>query len=264
MDTRQKFRRQSIKFESIEQQHKKKQTKRLIFYIVLLVSFTVVFFVLWFAVFFKVKSIEVSGNLRYSAADILDAAGIKVDDNLYAVSEKELAARLTEALPYINSVTLERKLPSTLEITVKEDTAVIYSEIHGDTYLLSEKLTVLERSESFDRNDMIMLTAGDVRYCYSGKNIEYFDARMSDVVIKLYAVLKDYNLIDKVDSFTIKNRFDIQIRYDDRLDVYFGSIDNIDIKVCFFNGILEYLYEDEAGRLDISNIKEASLHRYDK
>ncbi len=264
MDTRQKFRRQSIKFESIEQQHKKKQTKRLIFYIVLLVSFTVVFFVLWFAVFFKVKSIEVSGNLRYSAGDILDAAGIKVGDNLYSASEKELNERLTEALPYVNSVTLERQLPSTLAITVKEDTAVMYSEIHGDTYLISEDLTVLERSESFDKDKMIMLSAGAVRYCYSGKNIEYVDSRMADVVVRLYAVLKEYDLIDKIDSFTIKNRFDIQIRYDNRLDVYFGSIENIDIKVCFFNGILEYLYEDEAGRLDISNIKEASLHRYDK
>lgn len=264
MDTKQKFRKQSIKFEPIEQQHKKKQTKRLIFYIVLLVSFTVVFFVLWFAVFFKVKSIEIGGNLRYSKADILEAAGIAEGDNLYEIGEKELNSRLIEALPYIRSATLERKLPSTLVIGVEEDTAVMYSEICGDTYLMSEDLTVLERSDSFDRSKMVELYAGDVSMCYSGKSIEYVDSRMVNVVVKLYAVLKEYGLIDKVNSFTIKNRFDIQIRYDNRLDVYFGSVENIDVKVCFFNGILALLYEDESGRLDISDIKEASLHRYDK
>ena len=85
---------------------------------------------------------------------------------------------------------------------------------------------------------------------------------MADVVRTLYATLAEYGLISGVDSFSIKNRFDISIRYRDKLDVYFGSIDNIDIKVRFFVGILEHLYEDDKGKLDISNIKEASFSRY--
>ena len=262
MDEKQKFRPKNAKFESLEQQQQKKRVKHIVFYVVLLVSFSTVFFLLWFLVFFKVKDVEITGNVRYSVGEIRSAAGIAEGDNLYSVGEAELNRRLTEKLPYVSAVTLERELPSTLRITVSETEAVMYSELYGGKYLISQDLVVLERSDNADTANMVEVSAGDVRKCYSGESLTYADVRMADVVRTLYATLAEYGLISGVDSFSIKNRFDISIRYRDKLDVYFGSIDNIDIKVRFFVGILEHLYEDDKGKLDISNIKEASFSRY--
>ena len=262
MEGKQKFRAKNPKFESLEQQQKKKRIKYIVFYVVLLVSFSAVFFLLWFLVFFKVKDIEITGNIRYSAEEIRGASGIAEGDNLYSVGEAELNRRLTEKLPYVSAVTLERELPSTLHIIVSETEAVMYSELYGGKYLISKDLVVLERSDNADTGDMVEVSAGDVRKCYAGENLVYADARMADVVRTLYAALDEYGLIPDVSSFSIENRFDISVCYRGRLDVYFGSIENIDIKVRFFVGILEHLYEDDKGKLDISNIKEASFSRY--
>jgi len=262
MDTKQKFRRKNAKFESLELQQKKKRTRRIVFYAVMLVSFTAVFFVLWFLVFFKVKDVEIVGSTRYSADEIRAVVGIAEGDNLYASNEDDVEALLTEKLPYIRTVKLKRKLPSTVVITVEEEQAVMFSNLYGNTYLISESLNVLERADGADLTGLVEVSAGEIRRCFAGEELVFTDSRMAWVVKELYNELKEYGLIDKVNSFTIENRFDISIRYDDRLDIYFGSIDDINIKVRFLVGIMGHLYEDEKGKLDISNIKEASFSRY--
>ena len=94
---------------------------------------------------------------------------------------------------------------------------------------------------------MVEVSAGDVRKCYAGENLAYADVRMADVVRTLYATLAEYGLISGVDSFSIKNRFDISIRYQDKLDVYFGSIDNIDMSVLSMGMTNDYEVAVEEG-----------------
>ena len=61
--------------------------------------------------FFKVDTISVSGNDRYSRETILAASGVSEGDNLFLLNKYDAAAKITEALPYVESVRLSRKLP---------------------------------------------------------------------------------------------------------------------------------------------------------
>ncbi len=262
MDQKQVFRRKTEGFVSLEQQKRKRKIKNIIFYIALVVVFGGVFFALWFGVLFKVDNVEIKGNSRYSADQVIEAASISFGENLYSVSEEELKTKLTDTLPYIKDVSMNRKLPGTVEITVTEDKAVMATSIYGDTYLISNDLTVLERTDA-KTDKIINVTAGDVRTCISGEKLSYVDTRMGDVLLTLYGTLEQYGIIDKITSFKIENRFDIYVCYNGKIDIYFGTVENIDIKVRFLVGILEHLYEDDAGMLDISNIKEATFSRYD-
>ena len=56
--------------------------------------------------FFKVDTISVSGNDRYSRETILAASGVSEGDNLFLLNKYDAAARITEALPYVESVRL--------------------------------------------------------------------------------------------------------------------------------------------------------------
>ena len=60
--------------------------------------------------FFKVDTISVSGNDRYSRETILAASGVSEGDNLFLLNKYDAAARITEALPYVESVRLSRGL----------------------------------------------------------------------------------------------------------------------------------------------------------
>ena len=59
--------------------------------------------------FFKVDTISVSGNDRYSRETILAASGVSEGDNLFLLNKYDAAARITEALPYVESVRLTRR-----------------------------------------------------------------------------------------------------------------------------------------------------------
>ena len=59
-------------------------------------------------VFFKVQTIEVSGNSRYTAEEIIAATGIQKEDNLYLMNKFDIIDRVLEELPYIQSMTIRR------------------------------------------------------------------------------------------------------------------------------------------------------------
>lgn len=74
-------------------------------------------------VFFRVNEVTVSGNQRYTAQQIVEASGIKLGDNLITLSKSRVAGNLIAKLPYVRSITIDRKLPDGLLITVEEHVA---------------------------------------------------------------------------------------------------------------------------------------------
>ena len=66
------------------------------------------------SVFCRATHIEVTGSTRYAAEDIIEAAGIGED--IFTISQKALNERITALCPYIECVTLHRRLPDTLEL----------------------------------------------------------------------------------------------------------------------------------------------------
>ena len=71
-------------------------------------------------VFFRVESVAVEGNERYSAEEILAAAAIELGSNLPLTAGELLQDRICTTLPYIESVKVEKHLPTRLVLVVKE------------------------------------------------------------------------------------------------------------------------------------------------
>ena len=98
------------------------------------------------AVFFKVDTIEVTGNSRYTAQEIADSGGIHVGDNLFLVNKFSAAEAITRSLPYISSVRISRKLPDTLCIQVEENAALCAIEQSGGDWILSGSGKLVEQA----------------------------------------------------------------------------------------------------------------------
>ena len=71
------------------------------------------------AVFFKVDTIEVTGNSRYTDSEIAESGGIHVGDNLFLINKFGAAEEITRKLPFISSVRISRLLTDTLCIQVE-------------------------------------------------------------------------------------------------------------------------------------------------
>ena len=88
------------------------------------------------AVFFKAEKIEVSGNSRYTAQQVVDVCGVEQGDNLFFMNKYEVAGRISQALPYVESVSINRKLPESLRIRVTECVCDVALEQAGGVWLL--------------------------------------------------------------------------------------------------------------------------------
>lgn len=75
-------------------------------------------------VFFRVETVAVSGNSRYTEEEVVAATGIQVDDNLFHMNKYQISQQVLQALPYVKELTIRRSLPSTIVITVTEWDAV--------------------------------------------------------------------------------------------------------------------------------------------
>ena len=111
--------------------------------------------VLALTLFFKVESVEVTGNSRYSAQEIQDACGVSLGDNLYLLSKPDMVQRLHQQLPYIDEVRITRRLPNTLCVQVTEFTTVYAVEQEGTVWLLTSGGKIVETAA--ERGDVPLI-----------------------------------------------------------------------------------------------------------
>lgn len=82
-------------------------------------------------VFFQVETIAVTGNSRYTQEEIIAASGVQVGDNLFRMNKKQISQQILHQLPYVESVSILRGLPSTLTFQVTEWDAVAQVEVYA-------------------------------------------------------------------------------------------------------------------------------------
>lgn len=249
----------ALKEDVLKKPQDRKNRRRMVFYIVLAVTATLSFFIVAFTAFFRVDHIEINGNEKYSAEDIIKASGIEMDTPLYAFGSLSVERVILTELPYIEEVDVLRKLPSTVAITVTEEKPVFYTKVNDDYYIVSDDFTVLERTKSLPAESLILLKTGYVASCNVGKELSFDEEKLLYSLKTLWQTLKNYNFSQNIKYIEALNRFDIYFGYNDKLRVYFGKAEDSEAKIRFFSKILDYIYEDQNGILDISNKKEATF-----
>ncbi len=96
-------------------------------------------------VFFRVNSIEVTGNVRYTAAEIIEASGIEMGDNLVALPRSRISAAIRAQLPYVENVALHKALPDGVVLKVTERVAAASVDSAEGRWLISSQGKFLER-----------------------------------------------------------------------------------------------------------------------
>ena len=82
---------------------------------ILIMAAVVAAVVLSMVLFFRVRSVEVTGSAYYTADEIRAACGVAQGDNLLTLSRARIAGNIMAELPYVSTVQVTRRLPDTLE-----------------------------------------------------------------------------------------------------------------------------------------------------
>lgn len=99
------------------------------------------------AALFRVNSIQVEGNARYTTQEVIDASGVKVDDSLIAMPTGQIAKAIFQQLPYVGRLAIQRVYPDKLIIQVTEQVAAASVDSADGRWLISAQGKLLERDE---------------------------------------------------------------------------------------------------------------------
>jgi cell division protein FtsQ len=131
---------------------------------------------------FAIERVDVTGNQQLTAAQVIEAAGLKLGDNLFKTSLEEAQARLAHA-PWIEFASVRRRLPSRFSIEVRERRAVALLAA-GPLQLVSDEGLAFKPLEPNDPVDLPVITGID-------PNLHDHEA-VSSALMSAVALMHDY------------------------------------------------------------------------
>lgn len=132
--------------------------------------------------YFNAKNIEIQGNSRLSAQDVLDQAGLNLGDNILSVSLKKVQDSVT-AHPWVAKAKVRRNLPDKMTITVTEREAIAVLDL-GEAFLMDAQGEIFKRFEAADPRDLPIITG------LKFSDISVAGEKMSPVYEAVYEFLK--------------------------------------------------------------------------
>lgn len=171
-------------------------------------------------IFFRVEDIEVTGNRRYTAQEIIDIAGVERGDNLFAIQAASLSRAVQSRLPYVRTVSVRRLLPDRLVIAVTEGKAVAAIAQEGRWWLLDEDGKLLEQAASAGEcakvTGITPLAPAVGTYLAGGEEQQLRVARLKE----LLGTLADNGLADKLWSVDMGEDYQLTFVLDGRFTVH--------------------------------------------
>ena len=232
---------------------RKRKMRKNIFMFFMAVAVLCIGLVLVFSLFFKINTISVKGDNVYSDKMVTEKSGIEFGSNLFRVSQTKISEKLSKDLPYIEEVTLERKLPDTLIINVKATREVAAIASKGGFVLIDKTGKVLDKDASILRENVAMLSNVKATEIIEGEKITLTNQEKTDAVLSLLEAIDKCGL-DLITEINVKNINDIKIKYDDRITFEIGSLTNVETKLARGKAALEKENEINAyskGTLDL-------------
>lgn len=227
------------------QRNKKNRRKKLIFRSVAGALFLVVGVVVSLSLFFNINKIVVSGDAVYSHETVVKASGVSEGDNLIFLSKSKLNEKLSSELAYIGSVTVKRRLPSTLELVVKKTDAKLGVAMNGYFTLLDENGKVLEKDLETVGENIILANLGEIESAELGKVIVLKENR---ALTKLNAVLDECKKvgINDISLMDLSDIYNIKLVYQGRITLELGETDseNLNSKLALGKAALDKQNEE--------------------
>lgn len=212
------------------------------------------------ALFFKVQTITVAGNSRYTAGQIVEAGGIQVGDNMFFLNKYNASNRITAALPYVETVRISRQLPDTLVVTVTECTAPAAVSQDGKLWLLSGdgKIVDSKTGDGAQYARVIGLSLIEPRI---GMDIQVPEEETASraLLLTLLNLLREKNMLSDIQSIDLRDDAAVVMRYLDRFDVTFRRDADFDYKLDYLLAVVERLEVNEKGAIDMTQEGKASF-----
>lgn len=246
---------------TLEKQRRKTARRKKLIWIFCAVLFFLMILVIAVAFskfFFSVRTIDIKAGHYYDEQTIRDVAGVKKGDVLFTVDTDAISKKIESELPHAVSVKVERDYPGTLKISISETHAEFCFEISGQYVVVSKELKVLAVTESREEmvktyGELIPVKIPAIRNAVAGQTLSFIDERDTDFIPELLYTLQICKLRDKITAIDASVRFDIKLRYMDRLEIKLGNTKEFETKLIFAAQIAKKFKDGTTGTINVED-----------
>lgn len=226
-------------------------------FVMKLISFCVICFAILGAttVFFKIQTIDVTGESPYTPEQIIESSGIAINDNTFFVNKFNSISKIFARHPYLDTISMKRHLPSRLEIIVTQciPVAVVQGEAKG--YIIDYKGKVLEEIALNSTHSYMQVSGVETDEMAVGGNINFLQKEKEKTLLNLLNELEKCDIIEDVKAISLEKLYNLTMEYTDKYTVHLGSSENMGEKIKLISIVQGQLGPSETGTIDVSDIE---------
>ena len=204
--------------------------------------------------FLAVKAIQVEGETRYSAEELIEQSGLYVGQSLLAVNKVQAHDSLLRQFPYLSRVEIGNAAFDTLSIRVEETPVVGVVKVTQDWMVMGENNHALEQlTEDALPKETLQIVGATLVGEEIGKPL--LDDRSLRICNTLIQAAQQYGL-KNLSAIDITEKTNISLRVGKSLQVVLGNETNLAVQLQALVATLPTLYENNGknadGRLDMT------------
>ena len=236
------------------------------------VTAVVLAIVMGLSVFFKVKTITITGADTYSAWAVREASGISEGDRLLTFSKIRAASQIMANLPYVKGVRIGIKLPDTVNIMIEEE-SVVYAikSSDGQWWMMDSDGRVVEQANNAkaatatqvlgvtleaptvnEKGVATEMTPSETNELGELIPVTTTGAQRLTAALQILKALENNDIVGEAASVDVTSTEDIILWYGTRYQVNLGDTSRLDYKVDCMNDAILQMSDYQSGVLDIS------------
>lgn len=236
------------------------------------VTAVVLAIVMGLSVFFKVKTVTVTGADTYSAWAVREASGISEGDKLLTFSKIRAASQIMANLPYVKGVRIGIKLPDTVNIMIEEE-SVVYAvkSSDGQWWMMDSDGRVVEQAnnaKAATATQLLGVTLETPAVNQKGIATEMTPSETNELgelipvtttgaqrltaALQIFKALESNDIVGEAASVDVTSTEDIILWYGTRYQVNLGDTSRLDYKIDCMNDAILQMSDYQSGVLDVS------------
>lgn len=252
------FRFREVRHRPVLYRRSDGKTAELLYKTALGIAITAIVLFVLFA-FFEVRTIRCNSTQRYSGEEIIHYSGIETGDKMLFLSRGKAADRILDALPYIESVSIRQKYPTTVDIEVTERIPTAKIVDGGISYIIDDQGYLLEYTVAGALYDLPEIVCTAPVELETGKQLVFSDPLMLETLQNVLAYIVGSDWIQNIDSINLERIYSISFLYQNRITVQLGDTSDLEMKLALLAEVIERNSEEAAGTIDVSNIERVSF-----
>lgn len=226
--------------EEIEIQRIKRMKKlKIAKYLMLIALFITLIVVTMFSPLFNIKSIVVTGNNKITQNEIISLSQVQLEENTYKINKYKVKQRIKENA-YIEDVTIKRKLPSELQISIVERQVAFMIEYGASFVYIDNQGYILEISENKLELPILQGIQTESTQFEAGKRLENEDLQKMNTVLKIMEIAKNNDISNIITRIDIEDEENYKIIFETKeKTAYLGDNSNLNTKILTIKAILE-------------------------